>query len=289
MYNGPFRLQHILVGSDRSDIARNALAAALVLARRAGARLTVLTTVPTLATEGVGGWRSARQRDADTGPVLAELEQWMSPALRDAPEVGAAGLAVTFGIPGIEICRFAEEHDADLIVVGRTPRSRAERILAGDTADAVARRSGVPCLFVPPGCGAPRRVLTALDGSLRGLTVLDIASRFAAAAGAEMRAATVEPERVNEPPELANLLLDGRSEALVARMGRMTAGAPGASDLLVRRGPVVPTLLALAEEVSADTIALGFHRGGPPAVIDAGSTSRRLTHTAACAVLTIPL
>jgi nucleotide-binding universal stress UspA family protein len=34
---------------------------------------------------------------------------------------------------------------------------------------------------------------------------------------------------------------------------------------------------------------IGCHRGGPPGILEAGSTARRLAHTAPCAVLTIPL
>ena len=54
-----------------------------------------------------------------------------------------------YGLPGIEIGRFAEHVRADLLVLGRKQRSRGQRLLLGDTADAVARRSRIPCLFVP--------------------------------------------------------------------------------------------------------------------------------------------
>jgi nucleotide-binding universal stress UspA family protein len=34
---------------------------------------------------------------------------------------------------------------------------------------------------------------------------------------------------------------------------------------------------------------IGYHRGGLPGIIEAGSTARHVVHTAPCAVLTIPL
>lgn len=273
-------LRHILVATDRSDVSRNALRVALALAQRAGARVTVMTTIPARVTV-----------PDETGSALARLEQWMDPELHGAPPEVAVGLGVTFGIPGVEICRFADEHEVDLIVVGRKQRSQATRLLVGDTADAVARRSRTPCLFVPLGVSAPERVLVALDGSRRGLTVLRAACSFAGAVGARLDAVTVEPARADEPPELAALVPTGRSDALRETIAELAECAPAAGvpeGLVVRRGPVAETLLVAIEETAADALVLGFHRGGPPGVLEAGSIARRLTHSAACAVLTVP-
>lgn len=274
------QIRHILVATDQSDASRNALRAALALAHRAGARLTVMTTIPARVTV-----------PDETGSALARLEQWMDPELRGGPPEVAVGLGVTFGIPGIEICRFADEHEVDLIVVGRKQRSQATRLLVGDTADAVARRSRTPCLFVPLGVSAPERVLVALDGSRRGLTVLRAACGFAGAVGARLDAVTVEPARPDEPAELAALVPTGRSDALRETIAELAGCAPAGSvpdGLLVRRGPVAETLLVAIEETAADALVLGFHRGGPPGVLEAGSIARHLTHSATCAVLTVP-
>jgi universal stress protein A len=280
--HGDLTLRHILVAADQSDTSRNALRVALTLAQRAGARLTVMTTVPPRAGE-------------EAASTLARLEQWMEPELRGAPPEVAVGLGVTFGIPGVEICRFADEHEVDLIVVGRKQRSQATRLLVGDTADAVARRSRTPCLFVPLGVPAPERVLVALDGSRRGLAVLRAACGFAGAVGARLDAVTVEPERPDEPAELAALVPTGRStalrDALRETIAQLAGCAPagGVPDgLVVRRGPIAETLLVAVEETAADALVLGFHRGGPPGVLEAGSIARHLTHSAACAVLTVP-
>ena len=220
------QLRHILVATDRSDVSRNALRVALALAQRAGARVTVMTTIPARVTV-----------PDETGSALARLEQWMDPELRGAPPEVAVGLGVTFGIPGVEICRFADEHEVDLIVVGRKQRSQATRLLVGDTADAVARRSRTPCLFVPLGVSAPERVLVALDGSRRGLTVLRAACSFAGAVGARLDAVTVEPARADEPPELAALVPTGRSDALRETIAELAECAPAARRAGGTRGP----------------------------------------------------
>ena len=286
------QLRHLLVATDESSTSRNALRAALTLAHRANARVTVLTTVRAYAPAGAGGGMPNADLEPDAGPVPVRLEQWIEAELRTAPAIRSVGLAVTFGIPGVEICRFADDHAVDLIVVGRKHRSPATRLLVGDTADAVARRSRVPCLFVPLGSAAPERVLVALDGSLRGLAVLRTACDFATAAGAALHAVTVEPVYVGESAELAALFPTGRTDALRQAIDRLAECHPAGrapQGLMVRRGPIVESLLAAAADVQAGTIAVGFHRGGPPGVVETGSTARRLTHSAERAVLTVPL
>ncbi len=274
------QLRHVLVPTDQSDTSRNALRAALALAGRAGAQVTVMTTLG-----GQAGWGDAH--DADL--LARRLADWVEPELArtSAPP---PKIAVTFGIPGVEICRYADEHDVDLIVVGRKHRSQATRLLVGDTADAVARRSRVPCLFVPLGAGAPGHLLVAVDGSRRSLTVLRTACAFASAAGISFHAATVEPSYSDEPDALAALVPTSRSDALRAAVEQLArcGAAHEPAGLEVRRGPVVDSLLATADEIAADAIVVGYHRGGPPGVIEAGSIARRLAHSAECAVLTVP-
>ena len=48
-------------------------------------------------------------------------------------------------------------------------------------------------------------------------------------------------------------------------------------------------ILEAVHETEADVLAIGYHRGGLPGILEAGSTARHLAHTAPCAVLTIPL
>jgi nucleotide-binding universal stress UspA family protein len=57
----------------------------------------------------------------------------------------------------------------------------------------------------------------------------------------------------------------------------------------VRRGAIGQQILAAVDASNPDVLAIGYHRGGLPGVIEAGSTGRRLAHTAPCALLTIPL
>jgi nucleotide-binding universal stress UspA family protein len=51
----------------------------------------------------------------------------------------------------------------------------------------------------------------------------------------------------------------------------------------------VPEILAEVAASGPDVLAFGYHRGGPPGIIEGSSTARQLAHTAPVSVLTIPL
>ena len=263
-------LTHIVAATDESDGGRQAVWTALEVAVQAGARVTVLRVVPF---DGNG-----------THPDLERLQRWVDSVLPQLDRMPPISYAVTYGVPGIEIGHFAERERADLLVLGRKPRSRMVRLLMGDTADAVARRSRLPCLFVPPRGARLSRLVVAVDGSERGMRVLSAADGFARQVGADLRVLTVEPLHADEPAHLALATPVARSTRLQSQV-RDTLG----QEIEVRRGDAAAQILAAVEERIPDVLVLGCHRGGPAGVIETGSTARQVIHTAPCAVLTIPL
>jgi nucleotide-binding universal stress UspA family protein len=300
------QLEHIVVATDETDAGRSAARMGLDLAHRAAARLTFLTVIPAepapaLVGSGAGSGGGAARRNELVITACDRLAAWLESELVREPSVPTPDIGAAFGIPGIEICRFAEDRRADLLVLGRKPRTRAARLLLGDTADAVARRSLVPSLYVPPGTGPIRRMLVALDGSERGMIVFRRACLIAAAIGATLAIVTVEPSYANEPESLAEALPTTRSQALMDRVAAQAAAdklacldhhaGNGATPGLVaiRRGDVVAQVLAAVEATGADVLAVGYHRGGPPGSIEGGSIARRLAHQAPCAFLAVPL
>jgi nucleotide-binding universal stress UspA family protein len=56
---------------------------------------------------------------------------------------------LTEGKPHEEICRFAEQRDADIIVMGTHGRTGLARLLLGSVAERVVRTSNIPVLTVP--------------------------------------------------------------------------------------------------------------------------------------------
>jgi nucleotide-binding universal stress UspA family protein len=298
-------LEHIVVASDESDAGRSAARVAVDLAHRARSRITFMTVIPAEPATALASARPSAvlSRGADLAPDASDrLGQWLNAELESAPPMRAVDVGVAFGIPSVEICRFAEDRRADLLVLGRKPRTRAARLLLGDTADAVARRSQVPSLYVPPGTAPLHRILVALDGTDRGLVVFRFACAAAAAIGASLSIVTVEPSYGNEPESLAAALPTARSLALIDRVATLAkaeglecldAGAGngrGTRDLVVvRRGNIVAQVLDAVVHTAADVLAVGYHRGGPPGSIEGGSVARRLAHEAPCALLAVPL
>lgn len=259
------------------------------LAGRTSSRIFVMRVVSRrpLATAGCGmsdPWEPDQSEHE-------RLRRWLEAELAPDDTSREIEIGITTGVPSIEISRYAENHQADLLVLGRKVRSQAARLLVGDTADAVARRSRVPCLFVPFGAGAIRRILVALDGSERGMVVLRQACGFARAIQGGLRVVTVEPAAPDEDGATGEPLR-ARSQRLASRaqqVVRRGLGDEAHVPVAIRRGTIVEQVLAAVEESCADVLAVGFHRGGPPGVLEAGSSARRLAHLAPCAVLTIPL
>ena len=255
---------------DESDAGRQAVWTALELASQTGACVSVMRAVPF---DGNG-----------SASALEQLRRWVESDLPLLDPLPPVTYSLAYGLPEIEIARFAERVRADLLVVGRKPRTRMARLLVGDTADAVARRSRLPCLFVPPQDARPRRVLVAVDGSDRGMAVLKAADGFARQIGAELGLLTVEPVHAGEPAHLAMATPATRSTRIQSRVHDTLA-----PTLEVRRGNAAEQILAAAHERMPDVLVLGCHRGGPAGVIEAGSTARQVLHAAPCAVLTVPL
>jgi nucleotide-binding universal stress UspA family protein len=244
--------------------------------------LHVLATTAALA---AGGSATTTFPDEETGWVGRFRDRVENISRLSATPMQSS---IAHGFPAIEICRFAEDAEADLIVLGRKKHSARLRLLLGDTADAVARRSRVPTLFVPLGGARPRKILVALDGSLRGLRVLEEACDIAWALEAEVQVVTVE----NAPAP--QLFRNGSSRPAGASLqsgvsGILALKAMPDCTVISRRGNIAEEVLAQLAECGCDALAIGHHRGEPSWAIQAGSTAHKLSHAAPCAVLTIPL
>jgi nucleotide-binding universal stress UspA family protein len=181
------------------------------------------------------------------------------------------------GIPGIELPRYAESVGADLLILGRRPRDGMSPPL-GATGDAVVRRSRVPCLLVPEHVPVPRAILLALDPGPRGGTVRDFATAFARAAGIELRCVSVK--RVPGAP---------RGSGPSTTDPKSFCDDAGHCLRRWREGELSTEILAEAEDVGADAIAFGVHRGGRLGAASQLGVSHHLVREARTALLTVPL
>jgi nucleotide-binding universal stress UspA family protein len=135
----------IVVGTDGSDTAREAVQQAVDLARRVGARIEIVS-----AYEPVPDARlrdEARQAPRDLQWSLSRRDEVDATLAEAADKARAAGVeARTYarqGDPADAILDVAEERGADLIVVGNRGMTGARRFLLGSVPNRVSHHA--PC------------------------------------------------------------------------------------------------------------------------------------------------
>jgi len=144
------RFRHILAPTDFSEYSQTAVASALELAKKFGAKLTILHVVelPPYPVEGyVPPHLSAtfledleRQATADLAQVVPEAE---------AAKVEVARV-VAVGTPYRTIIETAEADHVDLIVMATAGRTGFSRLILGSIAERVVRTASCPVLTIRP-------------------------------------------------------------------------------------------------------------------------------------------
>ena len=64
-------------------------------------------------------------------------------------------MVILYGMPFLEIIRYAKDNDVDMIVIGTNGRSGMEHIMFGSTAEKVVRKAHCPVLSVKPAAAPP--------------------------------------------------------------------------------------------------------------------------------------
>ncbi len=156
---------HIVIPVDGSEEATRAARRGLELATVVDATVDVLHVVERKTLRlAASADEETRLRErgesilAEIEEIAAELEQPVTTALRE-------------GRPGAQICTYADEADATLLVIGRQGMTGLGKRLLGGVTEHVLHRSEVPVFVVPAGDGATtpatdyERVLVPTDGS----------------------------------------------------------------------------------------------------------------------------
>ena len=142
------RYSRVLVATDFTPEARNALEHARDLVQAAGGRIVLMTALdaPDPMTLVGGGIRSPTDL-----PSAREAAEERLRAEARAAGVGQAldSVLVFDRDPEDEILRAAEQTGADLIVVGTRGYRGMTRWLVGSVSETVAKESPVPVLLVP--------------------------------------------------------------------------------------------------------------------------------------------
>jgi nucleotide-binding universal stress UspA family protein len=140
----------VVCAVDFSDTSQDALAVARDIAQQSGGRLFLVNVVLdplqlpwSVETAGIDFAEMLRtwiqQAEQDLSKLVAS-----QPA--GSPPVTSA---VIVGRPAAEIVRYAEEHAADVLVMGTHGYGLVKRFLLGSVADQVLRQATCPVLVVP--------------------------------------------------------------------------------------------------------------------------------------------
>ncbi len=142
-------ISNILVPTDFSDVAHNALHYALKCAQKANAKVSILhvTHIPVV--------------DAS---FPAELYQTFMTEIVETTKVNFEKLEKSYlinsgikyetfsemGFVNDEVKDFAEKNNIDLIIMGTTGTSSIQEVLVGSNASSIVAKSQIPVLVIPP-------------------------------------------------------------------------------------------------------------------------------------------
>jgi len=137
-----FRVRHILVPTDFSPISRKAVRYARPLAKRLGARITLLHVVAPLQYEADYGYGPVTRCVPDETAIRTARRRLGSLACSNCQATQTAALVRSGSAPD-EIVNAARRLKADLIVIGESSPARTSSGAALTTAETTLR--GTPC------------------------------------------------------------------------------------------------------------------------------------------------
>ena len=283
----------VLVGTDLTDAAEEALRAGAELAVALESRLVVCHVVPELWPEGslFDQFRKANRHARDS--VLADARLAVRAQVgsvvtdRDADGVD---VVLETGTPHVGLLRQAEQTGAGVVVVWPGPAA-TEVVRHAATAVLVARRS-------------PRGpVVGASDFSDPSLPALHMATVEARRRGASLHllhAFDIAPFGERRPPAAAMPYLQGKSWIALEGLDELQtmakrrldetlreSGLPGESVIV--SGSATEVIVGYAESVAAELVVVGTHGRSGFKLLTLGSTAAWVVDRAPCSVLVVRL
>lgn len=146
--------EKILVGVDGSESALQAVATAAGLGKAHGSDLVLVHVVQVSAIADQALKMSATEHLKDNPKTIMEKlsQDVLDQARAQARDAGVADERITTlttdGNQARQLIQAAEDHKADLIVVGSRGRGRLEGILLGSVSQKIAALAPCPCLIV---------------------------------------------------------------------------------------------------------------------------------------------
>ncbi len=279
-------INRILLATDFSPEAQNALQYAAFLTRRYNATLFLTHVLPTKRSVATG----------EVSPVLTDIarhnaERGMA-KLQNVDHMKALSNEVIIrqGDTWDVISRVISEKNVDLIVMGTQGHGGLTKLFLGSTAERVIRQASCPVLTVGPlvpsvSLDRFKQILCASDfcfGSRRAVN-------FALSLAADDRARLILLHVVESDPGSPSELLEWKrlDREKLMQMVPLNANLACQPEIEVEIGIAGAEILRLADSRKADLIVMGCHFGGPASTHLPWSNLHYVLQHARCPVLTI--
>lgn len=272
-------MERIVVATDFSPAAVAAADAAAALARRSGARLSLLHVFDPASERDPAGQRRWEQI------VVEELAE-------QRERLGLAGVPIRpLAHPRASeaIVSFAREERADLLVLGNHGRSGLQHLVLGSVAEKVARLAECDVLVaratLDP-AAFPRAIVAGTDLTPASAAAERRAAEWSARFGARLTIAHV----YDDSPPLATTRSSAaqRLDKLVSKLKNDGGAAADCwrSALVIGLDPGA-ALCRLASEEHADVVLVGSHHRAGLARLALGSVAERVVRRAPAAALVV--
>jgi nucleotide-binding universal stress UspA family protein len=278
---------------DRSKFSEASVPYAVAFAKTFGSRLTLVHVMQS-HDEHAGqqmhdaiSWEISRQ---EAGGYLERFQKEASRSLGQPVD-----LRLEQGHPAERIVALARELGADLTVLGSHGEAGVTPWNLGSTVQQVLAVTRSSVLIVPSSSAVPaemrlKRILVALDGSLRTESVLPAVARMASAQDAETLLVHVVHEPLPTPlyevddVDLARRLaahLESSAKRYLERLRQQLAhDGTHVRTIVLRRASERESLLEISQKEEADLIVLSAHGSGCESTRPFGSVATYLlTHS----------
>jgi nucleotide-binding universal stress UspA family protein len=293
---------NILLATDGSEDAELAATTAVDLSKRLDSELHVVYVEPMPERRGSRMMRFAVDLPAEVvESVEKEAKAKLDEQVHKIREAGGevAGARVREGRPAAEIVTLADELGVGLIVMGSRGLGGIRRALMGSVSDSVVRHAHCPVMVVRgEPISFPIKILLATDGSKDAELAATAAVDFVTNTGSELHVVSVFPGSAyahpyyeTHFPEAAERLRreaqEERQEVLDERAERIREAGGSVAQTHIRAGEPAAEIVALAEELEADLIAMGSRGLGGVGRALMGSVSDSVVRHAHCPVMVV--
>lgn len=194
------------------------------------------------------------------------------------------------GMPDDVINDAATAWRATYVILGIGHHSRLVRLFGGETAVAVARKTSVPLIAVPPRVRSlPHRALAAIDFSPASMAAAVSAAKLLDRDGV-LVLAHVQPfaGTTSHEGDFVDVYRSGIEAKLISAVQTLRRGTRRQINSVVLGGDPGPALLAYAKKSGSDLIALGGHDEPLIDRLLLGSVRTKILREAQCSVLIAP-